>query len=170
MLRRSILAAAPAGLLALSSARQAAAHHGQLTARRVGEWIDAYSAAWIAKDADAAAALFTQDAIYEAVPGVVEQTFIGRDAIRSYWANITAPQSNVKIRRGEPIVDDQRGVVELWVTMRLPPVNPLGDQMVTLIETNVLSFDRSGLCSRNVEYWNLQMGELAPPEGWGESC
>ena len=170
MLRRSILAAAPVGLVGLSSARQAAANRTQLNARHVGDWIDAYAAAWIGKDADAAAALFTKDAIYEAVPGIANQTFIGRDAIRRYWTDITAAQSNVKIRRGEPIVGDQRSVVELWVTMRLPPVNPLGDQMVTLIETNVLSFDRGGLCSRNVEYWNLQIGELAPPNGWGEAC
>ena len=170
MQRRTILAAAPLGLLSFSSARNALARPRHLSARHVRDWTDAYADAWIAKDADAAALLFTEDAIYEAIPGVGEQTFVGREAIRQYWVNITAPQSNVTILPGEPIVNGERGVVELWVTMRLPPVNPAGDQMVTLIETNILCFDRAGLCSRNVEYWNLQIGELAPPAGWGEPC
>ncbi|MEO6603131.1 MAG: nuclear transport factor 2 family protein, partial [Polyangiaceae bacterium] len=76
-------------------------------------------------------------------------------------------QSDVTIVRGEPIVTQSRAAIELWVTMRVPALNPTGDNMVTLIETNILYFDTSGLCCRNVEYWNLLTGAVAPPPRWG---
>ncbi|WP_199242981.1 nuclear transport factor 2 family protein [Vitiosangium sp. GDMCC 1.1324] len=138
-----------------------------LSREDVVRWIEAYGKAWETKDADAAARLFTDDAIYEATPSVNDQTFVGRSAIHTYWENITAGQSDVTVKHGEPLVEGDRAVVELWVTMRVPALNPDGDHWVTLIETNVLYFDGQDLVSRNVEYWNLLMGKASPPAGWG---
>ena len=38
--------------------------------------------------------------------------------------------------------------------------------MITLLETNVVTFVKGGLASKNVEYWNIVPG-VAPPPGWG---
>jgi hypothetical protein len=40
--------------------------------------------------------------------------------------------------------------------------------MITLLETNVLTFAANGLVSKNVEYWNVRTGSHAPPPGWGK--
>jgi uncharacterized protein (TIGR02246 family) len=178
--RRSLLRAAavstvPAGALAAALALpgdaladpRSAGHHRPSVAE-VRRWTTAYLEAWRLKDAEAAGRLFTEDALYEAVPGVADQTYRGREAIEAYWADVTAPQSEMSYRFGTPMVGGRRAVVELWVTMRVPGANPGGDDWVTLIETNILSFARPRLCRRNVEYWNLQPGRLDPPAGWGE--
>lgn len=135
--------------------------------RHAREWTHAYLAAWADKDGDAAAALFTPDAVYEAIPGVADQTFVGRDAIRDYWVAITAPQQNFIGRHGAPIVQGDKVSVEIWAQWQDANANPSGEHWVTLIEANILKFEQSGLCSRNVEYWNFLIGKIAPPPGWG---
>jgi len=170
--RRALLSAgaaiAPAMLLTMGTSRVARAAGCTLRRGDVIQWINRYSAAWRNKDADGAALLFTEDAIYQALPGVASQTFVGRAAIHDYWAGITAGQSGVTILHGEPIVQGARALIELWVTMQVPALNPDPGHWVTLIESNVLTFDDTAHVSHNVEYWNLQTGALTPPEGWGE--
>ena len=39
--------------------------------------------------------------------------------------------------------------------------------MITLLETNVVTFVKGGLASKNVEYWNIIPGVHSPPPGWG---
>lgn len=163
LLRAGTATAAALGLTAAAAGTARAAGSDPVCLRRadVVRWTDRYLAAWQSKDADAAALLFTPDALYQAVPGVEAQTFRGRDAIRAYWSDVTRDQSDLTAWRGTPLVDGDRAVVELWVTLRA------GGQWITLIESNVLTFAPGLLCSRNVEYWNLQTGQLQPPPGWG---
>lgn len=132
----------------------------------VVRWIRAYIEAWQTKDADAAAALFTPDAVYEEIPGVPERTFTGRAEIRQYWLDITADQSDIEILHGDPLVEGRRAAVELWATLRSPTLNPSGDNWATIIETNVLIFSGQ-LCRRNTEYPIIRTGKLTPPPGWG---
>lgn len=130
-------------------------------------WIEAYGCAWVQKDAAAAVELFTSDAVYAAIPGVADQTYVGSQAIHDYWASVTAGQSNITVRHGVPIVSGSKAMVELWVTMAIPALNPDGDHMVTLLETNVLHFASSRKVKRNDEYWNLLIGYVEPPPYWG---
>jgi len=171
--RRTILSLstiAPVGL-GLGAISRAEAHdHVTVTRLDAVRWIQAYASAWETKDADAAVRLFTEDAVYGAIPGVADQTFIGSNAIHVYWSSITAGQSNIVVRHGVPIVHDSRAMVELWVTMQVPALNPDGDHFVTLLETNVLYFADRQLVARNFEYWNLLMGFIEPPAGWGEGA
>jgi ketosteroid isomerase-like protein len=160
------------GLLApaVLSAPRAQAGEAGLRRRSVVHWVQAYARAWENKDADAAVAIFTSDALYQAVPGVAEQTFRGREAIHRYWADVTAAQQDISVRWGEPVIQGRRAAVELWATFRQPQINPEGEHWVTIVESNLLTFTPDGrLCSRNVEYWNLNMGRLTPPRGWGSS-
>ncbi|GAU69234.1 hypothetical protein SSP35_11_00530 [Streptomyces sp. NBRC 110611] len=168
--RRTLLRAGLAALpltAAAPAVAAAAERHGRLTAAAVARWTDAYLEAWRTKNDVAGGQLFTPDALYEAVPGVPEQTFRGREAIERYWREVTADQSDITGRHGTPIVTGDRAAVELWVTLRSPALNPDGDHWATLLETNILLFAPDGRCRRNTEYWNIRTGRLTPPQGWG---
>jgi hypothetical protein len=105
--------------------------------------------------------------VYQSIPGVSNQTFIGRKAIHKYWFDVTRPQSVIHGIQGKPIVTGDRAAIEIWVTFRDPVYNPKGKHMITLLETNVVTFVKGGLASKNVEYWNIIPGVHAPPPGWG---
>ncbi|MDQ1019012.1 nuclear transport factor 2 family protein [Streptomyces afghaniensis] len=167
--RRTALLTAVAATVPVAAATPtvAAEPTSRLTPGQVAAWTAAYFEAWRTKDAEAAARLFTDDALYEAIPGVAEQTFKGRTAIKTYWRDVTAGQSDVTARHGAPLVTGDRACVEMWVTLRAAGANPDGDDWITLIETNILYFTPDRLCRRNVEYWNMRLGRLAPPAGWG---
>ena len=49
----------------------------------VDAWLERYRIAWEEGDADAAAALFTEDAVYRSSP--FREPQVGQDGIRAYW-------------------------------------------------------------------------------------
>jgi hypothetical protein len=127
----------------------------------VQEWIDAYGRAWEERDADAAAAIFTDDAIYRDNPLGPPHT--GRDGVHAYWANVTSTQDAVKVRWGAPIVaaDQRKAAVEWWVTM----LN--GGAEVTLTGILFLRFAADGRCEELREAWHFDAAHHDPPAGWG---
>jgi hypothetical protein len=131
------------------------------------KWMQGYLTAWETRDADAVVKLFTPGGVYQSIPGVSSQTFVGRKAIHKYWFDVTRPQSKIHGIQGTPIVNGNRAAIEIWVTFRDPVYNPKGSHMITLLETNVVTFVKGGLASKNVEYWNIVPGVHAPPPGWG---
>jgi hypothetical protein len=148
--------AAPVLLVATGGKSESGGGHRADVAR----WLEGYRLAWVRRDPDAAAALFTPDAVYQ------EQSFqpayIGRDAIRGYWATVTATQSDVELRYGTPVSVGHRTAVEWWANLR----NEGAD--ITLAGEFMLTFAPRGLCSSLREYWFFAEGRLAPPPGWGE--
>jgi ketosteroid isomerase-like protein len=127
----------------------------------VQEWIDAYGRAWEERDADAAAAIFTEDALYRDHP--FGPPHAGQDGVRSYWANVTSTQNEVQVRFGSPVVasDGRHAAVEFWVTM----LN--GGAEVTLTGVLVLRFAADGRCEELREAWHFEAGRQEPPPGWG---
>jgi len=124
------------------------------------EWIEDYGAAWRAGDADAAAGLFAEDAVYRSSP--FRAPGVGREAIRAYWRESCATQEDLQLRFGRPLVDGNRVAVEWWATMR-----DSGEEL-TLPGALVLRFAPGGRCEELREYWHVQEGGIEPPEGWGE--
>jgi hypothetical protein len=113
----------------------------------------------VRRDPDAAAALFTLHAVYQ--EQAFEPAYVGRDAIRGYWATVTATQSDIELRYGVPVVARRKAAVEWWANLR----NAGAD--ITLAGEFMLTFARSGLCSSLREYWFFAEGRLSPPPGWG---
>jgi hypothetical protein len=123
------------------------------------EWLERYRRAWIERDADTAATLFTEDAIYREQP--FQEPFIGREAIRRYWHDVTRPQSGIELRYGTPIAVGRRVAVEWWA-------NLLNDgSPVTLAGEFLLIFAENGQCRELREYWTITTSRLQPPDGWG---
>ena len=56
-------------------------------------WLEAYKAAWEARDSVAAAALFTPDATYHEMP--FDPPIEGAAGIATYWAGAVAGQENI---------------------------------------------------------------------------
>ena len=123
------------------------------------EWLAAYRDAWLRRDADTAAGLFTADATYAEQP--YQEAFVGPAAVRDYWARVTATQANIDMRYGTPITVGNRTAVEWWTTLDNDGVP------VTLAGAFILTFDESGLCRSLREYWQFTEGTREPKPGWG---
>ena len=66
----------------------------------VQKWLEAYCEAWRTRDADAAAALFTEDSIYRSHP--FRHPHRGQDGVRAYWLKATQDQRGLDLRSGCP--------------------------------------------------------------------
>ena len=83
----------------------------------VQEWVDGYGQAWRDRDADAAAALFTDDSSYLDIRP--PSPTAGRPVSAAYWPKVTTTQEHPDVRMGRPVVsaDNRRAAVEFWVRM-----------------------------------------------------
>jgi len=124
------------------------------------DWLERYRRAWIDRDADAASRLFTEDATYREQP--FQPPFVGRAAIREYWARVTASQTGVELRYGQAIVDGRRLAVEWWANLQTDGGS------LTLAGEFLLLFAETGECRELREYWVLTQERIEPPSGWGE--
>jgi ketosteroid isomerase-like protein len=127
---------------------------------QIQAWLDRYGRAWEERDADAAAALFTADAVYREQPS--DEPYRGREGVHAYWSRVTATQSDIRFRAGRAVGSGAHAAAEWWVTLR----NEGAD--VTLAGEFFLVFDESGLVRELREYWHFHPGIVEPPAGWGE--
>jgi len=123
-------------------------------------WLAAYRRAWIERDAVTAGTLFTDDAVYREHP--FQTPYAGRAAIVAYWSTVTAGQTDIELRYGQPIIGDGRVAVEWWATLRS------NGAPLTLAGEFLLLFADNGQCRELREYWILKEGLIDPPEGWGK--
>jgi uncharacterized protein (TIGR02246 family) len=122
-------------------------------------WIEAYARAWRDKDSDAAAKLFTEDALYRSHP--LREPHVGRRAIRDYWRRATSGQEALELSFGTPIVAADRAAVEWWAQMRSD-----GEE-ITMPGILYLRFAGDGRCAELREVWHVEAGSHPPPAGWG---
>lgn len=129
-------------------------------AMSVEQWAEAYRKAWEDRDAEAAAALFTEDATYR--DNIYEDAHQGHEGVAEYWRGVTASQDAVRVVMGRPYGTEERATVEFWTRMTV------GGAPVTLAGCLLLDFDGDGRCRALREYWNFADGDHAPPAGWGK--
>jgi hypothetical protein len=125
----------------------------------VREWIAAYGRAWVGRDPEAAAALFTEDAVYRSHP--FREPHTTTDGILAYWTSATSTQEELDLRFGEPVVEGRKAAVEWWAIMRDEGV------WITLPGSLLLRFAVDGRCEELREYWHVEEGRHGPPPGWG---
>lgn len=124
-------------------------------------WLAAYHDAWMTRNAEQVAQLFTEDGIYHTHP--FRPPYRGRREIYAYWQRATSTQEEVELRWGTPIVSEHYTAVEWWATMR-----DTKDGELTLSGCLLLRFSEAGLCEELREYWHLEVGSrLLPLATWG---
>jgi hypothetical protein len=74
---------------------------------------------------------------------------------------VTATQTAIELKYGEPITVGERTAVEWWTTLTN------GGVPVTLAGAFMLTFDAAGLCRTLREYWHFAEGTKDPKNGWG---
>jgi hypothetical protein len=114
----------------------------------LSEWLDAYGAAWEGRDAEAAAELFTEDALYQWGP--FGRRLRGRVMIREAWAEAVETQDNVEFGYEVLTATARGGIVRWWCSMELPL------RKVRTRDEGIfrLAFDEDGLCTSLEEWFN----------------
>src|SRR5262245_51753443 len=107
----------------------------QSSHREYDDWLERYRRAWLERDAHAPCPLFTEDATYREQP--FQAPFVGREAIRDYWAKVTASQTSVELRHGRSIVDGRHVAVEWWANLETTggPLTLAGEFLLQFAET-----------------------------------
>ena len=120
----------------------------------LSEWLDAYRGAWETRDAVAAAALFTEDAVYQWGP--FGRKLRGRVMIREAWAEAVEDQANISFGYEVLSATAQGGIVRWWCEMDAPST-----QTHTELEGIFrLAFDEDGLCTSLEEWFNAKSDPL----------
>jgi len=126
-------------------------------------WIEGWSRAWPAKDAELVGSLYADDAVFNEQPFRVPRR--GGSGARDYawWA--FQEQAEVRCWFGEPILGiDERVAVEWWAIIT---THDEGDQ--TIAGTSILRFDPDGRVREQHDYWSQTEGAVEPRPGWGRS-
>jgi hypothetical protein len=112
------------------------------------EWLDEYGRAWEERDADAAAELFAEDAVYQWGP--FGRKLRGRPVIREAWAESLESQRNIKFGYEVITATARGGIVRWWVAADMPD-----EQMHSRNEGIFrIAFDETGLCTSFEEWFN----------------
>ncbi len=120
----------------------------------LSEWLDAYGSAWQTRDAEAAAALFTEDAVYQWGP--FGRKLRGRVMIREAWAEAVEDQDNISFGYEVMSATQNGGIVRWWVSTDQP-----SEQVRSQAEGIFrLAFDEEGLCTSLEEWWNSKSEPL----------
>ena len=77
------------------------------------KFLETYTRAWETKDAELAASLFTDGAIYQETP--FGEPIVGVEAIRAYWTGATAQQKEIDVLMQEPTVVEDTVIAEWGV-------------------------------------------------------
>jgi hypothetical protein len=112
----------------------------------LSEWLDAYGRAWEERDAEAAALLFTEDALYQWGP--FGRRLRGRVMIREAWAEAVEGWENIDFGY-EVLTASARGGIARWWCSGDHPERGVRSRDEGIFR---LAFDEGGLC-RNFEEW-----------------
>lgn len=143
----SLGVAAPLALSACASAQttQVAAPSSE----QWSAWLTRYGAAWTARDAAAAGALFSDNATYHEVP--FDAPMQGRAAIEAYWTRVTASQSNIRFSYDVISFDGETGVAHWRTTL------DAGADQIDLDGVFVCRFASADQVRSLQEWWHVKV-------------
>ncbi len=120
------------------------------------QWLSSYGAAWIARDPDASALLFSEEATYCESP--FEKCLTGREAIRRYWLDVPRNQSHITFTSDVLALADGQGIVHWHATF----IRVSNGVHVKLDGIMTIKLDDEGLCTEFQEWW-IKHEALAEP-------
>ena len=113
-------------------------------------WLDAYGKAWESRNAEAAAALYTEDGTYQVTPFL--EPMRGRKAIFEYWLGVARTEENVRFEY-EILVSNAEINIARWSASFV--IVPQGLQ-TKLDGIFLISLDEEGRCKSLREWWHKQ--------------
>jgi hypothetical protein len=127
----------------------------EVAARR---WAEVWSSAWPARDTEAIAALYADDAVYRAL--AFREPDLSLAGVRRYLAENFAAESELECWFGEPVAAGNRAAVEWWGTWV-----ERGERL-TLAGATLLRFGVDGKVVDQRDYWNEVERREPPYAGW----
>jgi ketosteroid isomerase-like protein len=121
-------------------------------------WAKTWSQAWPAKDVEAIAGLYADDALYRAL--VFREPDQGVAGVRRYLRENFGVEEDVECRFGEPVASGDRAAVEWWATWIEE------GRRLTLAGATILRFDGHGRVVDHRDYWNQVEHREPPFQGW----
>jgi ketosteroid isomerase-like protein len=138
--------------------RRRGVHH-RAEWNRVEGFARALAEAWRRCAPDAAAALFTVDALYRPLP--FDEPLSGRQAIRSHLVESMRALHDVHVWFSEPVPAGAWASAEWWISYAYD------DEPATTAGASVFRLARDGRCRELHEYPLTENGRMAPYDGWG---
>src|SRR5258707_14946561 len=114
----------------------------------LSKWLTEYGQAWIMQDSMRTSALFTDDAIYQETP--FNDPLRGRPAIRTYWENVTADQSNIDFAYEVLSETPNMGIAQWWASYTIESTR----ETVKLDGIAVIGLNSQNLCTSFHEWWH----------------
>ena len=125
-----------------------------MTLETFRSWLEAYGRAWEARDSEAAASLYTDEATYQITPFL--EPMRGRASLRDYWAHVAATMDFYRETGGLVFVF---GLAHWRASfVRVP------SKKIELDGIFLISLDASGRCHKLREWWQKRETELAGPD------
>jgi SnoaL-like domain len=113
-------------------------------------WLDSYGRAWIDRNPEAAAALYTDTGTYQVTPFL--EPMRGRRAIFDYWAEVARTEEGIRFEHEILAVDGDRGIATWWAAfVRVPP--GLATKLDGIF---LITLDGEGRCVSLREWWHKQ--------------
>ena len=115
-------------------------------------WLESYGRAWVARDAKAAAELYTEDGTYQVTPFV--EPMRGRAAIFEYWTHVAQTEENIQFGYEvlTPAVMPEQGIARWWASFVIVPQG----LKTKLDGIFVVTLDDQGKCKQLREWWHKQ--------------
>jgi ketosteroid isomerase-like protein len=121
-------------------------------------WKETWEQAWPARDVEAIAALYADDAAYRAL--AFREPDRGLAGVRRYLEENFEVEEEIECWFGDPVAAGDRAAVEWWGTW------VENGQRLTLAGATILRFDREGMVVDHRDYWNQAERREPPFADW----
>jgi uncharacterized protein (TIGR02246 family) len=119
-------------------------------------WVEGWSRAWPAGDAELVATLYTEDASFNEHP--FREPRKGAAGAREYAEWTFGAQADAECRFGEPIVSGDRAAVDWWAI-----VTDTDGDAETLVGASILRFAADGRVVEQRDVWAAEPGRRELP-------
>lgn len=113
-------------------------------------WLETYGRAWEARDPQAAADLFSEDATYQERP--FSEPMRGRSSIFEYWSHVARTWERVQFAYEIVTVTEESGIAHWWASM----THVRSREGVRLDGIFIISLDNQNRCKKLQEWWQKE--------------
>lgn len=121
-----------------------------MTSNAFASWLDSYGRAWETRNAQAAAALFTEDGTYQVTPFV--EPIRGKQAILEYWTDVAKTEQDIQFGHEILAITPWQGIARWWASLVIVPPG----LKTRLDGIFLISLDGNGRCHSLQEWWHKQ--------------